>query len=56
MIKVAGICGATPQACREAEAAVAAGWQIGLVSLAALKDALTAAQRRVARGLGFRVP
>ena len=38
-IRIAGICGPTAQAVAEAEFAVACGYQIGLLSLAALKDA-----------------
>jgi len=40
-IKVAGICGPAPQAVREAETAAGLGYDIGLVSLAALRDATT---------------
>jgi len=39
VVKVAGICGATPQATREAEFATGLGYDAGLVSLAALRDA-----------------
>lgn len=38
-IRVAGICGATPQAVSEAETARELGYQIGLLSLGALRDA-----------------
>ena len=38
MIKVAGICGETAQAMREAAAAQEFGYDVGLLSLAALKD------------------
>ncbi len=38
MIKVAGICGETAQAMREAEVAKDIGYDVGLLSLAALKD------------------
>lgn len=37
-VKVAGVCGSTPQADREASLARAFGYQAGLLSLAALKD------------------
>jgi dihydrodipicolinate synthase/N-acetylneuraminate lyase len=39
MIKVAGVCGATEQAVREAAFAKAAGYDLGLLSLAALREA-----------------
>jgi dihydrodipicolinate synthase/N-acetylneuraminate lyase len=39
LLKIAGICGPTTQAVREAELAVALGYDAGLVSLAALRDA-----------------
>ena len=39
LVKVAGICGATPQAVAEAAVAREAGYDLGLLSLAALKDA-----------------
>jgi hypothetical protein len=38
-ITVAGVCGATPQALREAELAVSFGYDAALLSLAALRDA-----------------
>src|SRR2546421_12622391 len=41
LIRVAGICGATDQAVREAELARGLGYQFGLVSLAALQGAAT---------------
>jgi len=54
-IKVAGICGPTAQAVREAQTALELGYDIGLLSLAALKDAddaaLIAHCREVARGI-----
>lgn len=37
-LKVAGICGRTPQAVREAETAVSLGYHAGLLSLAAFRD------------------
>ncbi len=39
LVKIAGVCGATEQAVREAEFARATGYDIGLLSLAALRDA-----------------
>lgn len=39
LVKVAGVCGLTAQAVREAEFARAAGYDLGLLSLAALRDA-----------------
>lgn len=39
LVKVAGICGETPQALREGELALELGYDAGLVSLGALKDA-----------------
>ncbi len=39
IIKVAGICGKTEQAIKEAEFAIQAGYHAGLLSLSALKDA-----------------
>jgi dihydrodipicolinate synthase/N-acetylneuraminate lyase len=39
IVRVAGVCGATVQAVREAEAARDAGYHLGLLSLAALPDA-----------------
>jgi len=39
MVRVAGICGATPQAMSEAELAISNGYHAGLLSLAALKQA-----------------
>jgi dihydrodipicolinate synthase/N-acetylneuraminate lyase len=41
LIKVAGVCGATVQAVREAAFAREAGYDIGLLSLAALREATT---------------
>jgi dihydrodipicolinate synthase/N-acetylneuraminate lyase len=42
IVKVAGVCGATAQAAREAAFAVEAGYDIGLLSLAALREATAA--------------
>src|SRR5215468_3741338 len=42
LVKVAGVCGATAQAEREAAFAIEAGYDIGLLSLAALRDATVA--------------
>ena len=39
LVKIAGVCGATQQAVREAEFARETGYDIGLLSLAALRDA-----------------
>jgi dihydrodipicolinate synthase/N-acetylneuraminate lyase len=39
VVKIAGICGQTPQAIREAETATQLGYDAGLLSLAALRDA-----------------
>lgn len=39
LVKIAGVCGATEQAIREAEFARETGYDIGLLSLAALRDA-----------------
>ena len=39
LVRVAGICGPTPQAVKEAETAAGLGYHAGLVSYAALKDA-----------------
>jgi dihydrodipicolinate synthase/N-acetylneuraminate lyase len=39
LIKVAGLCGTTPQACGEATFARASGYDVGLLSLAALPNA-----------------
>src|SRR5262245_28947040 len=39
VVKVAGICGRTPQACAEADFASGRGYDIGLVSLGAMRDA-----------------
>lgn len=41
-VRIAGICGATSQALREAELAASLGYECGLLSLAALRDASTA--------------
>lgn len=55
MIKVAGICGETAQAMREAEVAREFGYDVGLLSLAALKgwseDRIVAHCREIAAGL-----
>ena len=41
LVKVAGVCGATGQAAREAMLAKEAGYDLGLLSLAAMRDAST---------------
>lgn len=55
LIKIAGVCGLTEQAVREAEFARAIGYDIGLLSLAALRQAteeeLIAHCRRVAKAI-----
>ena len=38
-LKIAGLCGATGQACAEADLALACGYEAGLLSLGALRDA-----------------
>src|SRR5262252_2119883 len=42
LVKVAGVCGATAQAAREAAFAGEAGYDVGLLSLAALREATVA--------------
>jgi dihydrodipicolinate synthase/N-acetylneuraminate lyase len=42
IVKIAGVCGATAQAAREAAFAVEAGYDVGLLSLAALREATVA--------------
>jgi dihydrodipicolinate synthase/N-acetylneuraminate lyase len=42
LVKIAGVCGATAQAAREAAFAVETGYDIGLLSLAALREATVA--------------
>jgi dihydrodipicolinate synthase/N-acetylneuraminate lyase len=39
LIRVAGLCGGTPQAVREAETAATLGYHVGLLSLASLREA-----------------
>ncbi len=56
MIKVAGICGGTEQAVREAEQARDLGYDMGLLSLAAMKDADDAALTEHARQVGKVLP
>src|SRR5258708_28661293 len=55
VVKVAGICGTTKQACAEAELAARLGYDVGLVSLGALREApveeLLGHVRRVAAGM-----
>src|SRR5262247_2689707 len=41
VVKIAGVCGATAQAVREAECAVRLGYHAALLSLGALRDAST---------------
>lgn len=55
-VKVAGICGETRQAVTEAEIARAAGYDVGLVSLAAMADADDAALVKHCRRVGEVIP
>jgi dihydrodipicolinate synthase/N-acetylneuraminate lyase len=55
-IRVAGICGTTGQATREAELAARLGYHAGLVSLAALRDAPLAAMVDHVRAVGEILP
>jgi dihydrodipicolinate synthase/N-acetylneuraminate lyase len=56
LLKIAGICGPTTQATREAELAVDLGYDAGLVSLAALKDAANHALVSHCRALASVIP
>jgi dihydrodipicolinate synthase/N-acetylneuraminate lyase len=56
LVKVAGICGQTPQAVREATIARDAGYDLGLLSLGALRDAPTDDLLAHARAVGDVVP
>ncbi len=53
---IAGICGATAQAVREAELAAALGYDAGLVSLAALKEVSTSALVQHCRTIASVIP
>ncbi len=56
LIQVAGICGPTSQAVREAELAASLGYDLGLVSLAALREAPAAALLDHARAVASILP
>jgi dihydrodipicolinate synthase/N-acetylneuraminate lyase len=56
VVKVAGICGATAQAVGEAATARKAGYDLGLLSLAALKDATDAELLEHSRAVGEVIP
>jgi dihydrodipicolinate synthase/N-acetylneuraminate lyase len=56
LVKVAGICGRTPQALREAQFAREAGYDIGLLSLAALPDASDAELLEHCRAVAAEIP
>jgi dihydrodipicolinate synthase/N-acetylneuraminate lyase len=56
MLKIAGICGATTQAMREAELAAALGYDAGLVSLGALRDSSNAALVEHCRTIALVIP
>jgi dihydrodipicolinate synthase/N-acetylneuraminate lyase len=56
LVKVAGVCGATAQAMREAAFAVEAGYDAGLLSLAALREATVAELIRHCRSLAEIIP
>lgn len=56
VVKVAGICGQTPQALREAKFARDAGYDIGLLSLAALPDASDAQLLEHCRVVAAEIP
>lgn len=55
-VRIAGICGATVQAVREAELAASLGYECGLLSLAALRDASTAELVAHARAVAAVIP
>ncbi|HEX8984948.1 MAG TPA: dihydrodipicolinate synthase family protein [Bryobacteraceae bacterium] len=55
-IRIAGICGPTPQAVMEAECAASLGYQAGLLSLAALKQASVPELIAHARAVGEVIP
>src|SRR5581483_4600805 len=56
IVKVAGVCGKTPQAVREAQLAREIGYDIGLLSLAALPDATDAELLDHCRAVGREIP
>jgi dihydrodipicolinate synthase/N-acetylneuraminate lyase len=55
-IRIAGIVGATPQALKEAELAARAGYHVGLLSLAALRQASVAELTEHARAVASVIP
>jgi dihydrodipicolinate synthase/N-acetylneuraminate lyase len=56
VVKIAGVCGATPQAVREAECAAGLGYHAALLSLGALRDASTDLLIDHARAVGEVMP
>jgi dihydrodipicolinate synthase/N-acetylneuraminate lyase len=56
LLRIAGICGATPQAVAEAELARTLGYHAGLLSLAALRDAEDAARLAHCRAVADVLP
>jgi dihydrodipicolinate synthase/N-acetylneuraminate lyase len=56
LAKIGGVCGDTPQACREAETLRRLGYDGGLLSLAALSDASNAALIEHCRAVGEIIP
>lgn len=56
LVKVAGVCGRTPQAVREAQTAREIGYDIGLLSLAALPDAADAELLDHCRAVAREIP
>jgi len=56
MVKVSGVCGPTPQAVAEASLARDLGYDLGLLSLGALKDATSEALLAHARAVGAVIP
>lgn len=56
ILKVAGICGQTPQAVREASIALEAGYDLGLLSLAALASASNAEMLEHCRAVAQVIP
>jgi len=56
LAKIGGICGDTPQACREAETLRRIGYDAGLLSLAALSDASNGALIEHCRAVGETIP
>ena len=56
LVRIAGICGATSQACAEAKSARSRGFHLGLLSLSAFKDASTAEILNHCREVGDIIP